>query len=87
MTVKKIWKCGDVEIVFRQVRRTLPRTKFPVLAEEEVAAGDKNADITGNIFPEGIQLGSTNAVWFFGMSVVGSVPLYWPRKSESLNLK
>ena len=41
MTVKKIWKCEDVEIVFRQVRRTLPRTKFLVLAEEEVAAGDK----------------------------------------------
>ena len=29
MTVKKIWKCGDVEIVFRQVRRTLPGGKFP----------------------------------------------------------
>ena len=61
MTVKKIWKCEDVEIVFRQVRRTLPRTKFLVLAEEEVAAGDRDTDITGNtgnIFPEGIQLGS-----------------------------
>ena len=40
MTVKKIWKCEDVKIVFRQVRRTLPGIKFLVLVEEEVAAGD-----------------------------------------------
>ena len=33
---------GDVEIMFRQVRSTLPGRQFPFTAEERVAFGDRN---------------------------------------------
>ena len=58
----EMWRCGDLEIVFSGKFAEHCRKidiKSPQLHTTTPSSDDGDADITGNIFPEGIQLGST----------------------------